>query len=89
MKIELNKPFAGNSPADEDDVRVMKRALNWLGYYTPFEKTGLTTIPDRDVFSALKNFQIDQELPATGAARPKDDTLKALNKEVSKTLKGQ
>ncbi len=70
MKIELNKPFAGNSPADEEDVRVIKRSLNWLGHYTPFNKVGLTTIPDADVFKALKSFQTDQGLPATGTAKP-------------------
>ncbi len=89
MKIELNKPFAGNSPADEEDVRAVKRSLNWLGHYTPFKKTGLTTMPDHDVFEALKSFQTEHDLPATGAAKPGDDTLKALNKQISQKLKGQ
>jgi len=89
MKIELNKPFAGNSPANADDVRVVKRALNLLGYYMPFEKVGMTTIPDAAVFGALQDFQTDQGLPATGAAKPDDEVIMELNREVSKKLRGK
>jgi len=89
MKIELNKPFAGNSPADAGDVRVVKRALNLLGYYVPFEKVGMTTVPDAEVFTALRDFQTDQGLPDTGAAKPDDEVIKILNKKVSKKLRGE
>lgn len=60
MKIELNKPFSANAAADEFDVRQMKKALNRLGYYRPYAKTGITDIADRAVFEALKTFQKDQ-----------------------------
>jgi hypothetical protein len=60
MDIKLNKPFAANSAVDEFDVRQMKKAPNRLGYYQPYEKTGITGIPDADMFSALKSFQKDQ-----------------------------
>jgi len=89
MKIELNKPFAGNSPADAGDVRVVKRALNLLGYYKPFEEVGMTTIPDAAVFGALRDFQSDQGLQATGAAKPDDEVIAKLNKEISKKLQGE
>lgn len=89
MTIKLNKPFTANSPADEDDVRLMKRALNWLGYYTPYEKTGISAIPDAAVFRALQAFQDDQGLSATGKARPDDDTVKALDKALSRKLEGK
>jgi len=89
MKIELNKPFAGNSPANADDVRVVKRALNLLGYYAPFEKVGMTTIPDAEVFGALRDFQADQGLPVTGIAKPDDEVITELNKEISKKLRGE
>lgn len=62
MKIKLNKPFAANSAVDEFDVKQVKKALNRLGYYQPYEKTGITGIPDADVFFALKSFQKDQGL---------------------------
>ena len=39
MKLELSKPFASNGAVDEFDVRQIKKALNRLGYYQPFEKT--------------------------------------------------
>ncbi|MBL8637836.1 MAG: hypothetical protein JNN09_05005 [Alphaproteobacteria bacterium] len=44
---------------------------------------------DRGVFEALKAFQKDHGLSATGTAKPDDETIKALNKEASKTPDGQ
>jgi hypothetical protein len=70
MNITLTKPFAANSAVDEFDVNQMKKALNRLGYYQPFAKTGITGIPDAAVFTALKNFQTDQGLRATASAKP-------------------
>lgn len=89
MTIKLNKNFARNRPVDENDVRAMKRALNWLGYYTPYEKVGMIDVPDFDVFQALRAFQADHDLPATSEAKPGDETMKALNKALRKRLKGQ
>ncbi len=89
MKIKLSRPFAANGKVDEFDVKQMKKALNRLGYYQPYEKTGITGIPDADVFAALKAFQKDHSLSANGAAKPDDETIRALNKETSKTPEGQ
>lgn len=89
MKIELAKPFSSNSTVDEFDVKQMKKALNRLGYYTPFEKTGITGIPDKAVFDALKAFQRDQGLPTTGAEKPGDETVQILNVEAGKKKRGQ
>lgn len=63
MKIELSKPFASNSIVEEYDVVQMKKALNRLGYYEPYEKVGITGIADKGVFEALKKFQKDHNLP--------------------------
>ena len=89
MNIELSKPFASNGIVDEYDVIQMKKALNRLGYYQPYEKIGVTDIADKGVFEALKAFQKDHTLPATGTAKPDDGTVKALNKEAAKTPHGQ
>lgn len=67
----------------------MKKALNRLGYYFPYEKVGITSMADHGVFEALKNFQKDYHLPATGTAKPEDETVKTLNKKASKTPDGQ
>lgn len=88
MQIQLKQPFAGDSPADEYDVRQIKHALNRLGYYMPYEKVGMTEIPDTQVFQSLKNFQDDHGLPPTGTAKPDDDTIKRLNAELLKDPKG-
>ena len=79
MTIQLSKPFASNSAVDEFDVRQLKKVLNRLGYYRPFEKTGVTGIPDAEIFDALKDFQRDYNLPATGTVKPEDETIKRLN----------
>jgi len=89
MTIKLSKPFAANGAVDEFDVRQVKKTLNRLGYYQPYEKTGITGIPDSGVFAALKMFQKDQGLTPTGVAHPGDDTIKALNKEFSNKKNGQ
>ncbi len=88
MTIKLSRPFASNSAVEEFDLRQMKKTLNRLGYYTPFEKTGITGISDREVFEALKEFQKDNNLPATGTAKPDDETIDALNREADKTPDG-
>lgn len=89
MKIELAQPFAANGKVDEFDVKQMKKALNRLGYYQPYEKVGITGIADLSVFDALKAFQKDHGLSATGTAKPDDETVQAINKEASKSPDGQ
>jgi peptidoglycan hydrolase-like protein with peptidoglycan-binding domain len=71
MRLELKQPFAANSAVDEFDVRQIKKALNRLGYYQPYEKVGITEVPDSAVFEALKAFQKDHGLLATGTAKQK------------------
>lgn len=88
MKIELSKPFARNSKVDEYDTRQVKKSLNRLGYYQPYEKTGITGIPDQAIFDALKKFQEHYGLRSTGEARPGDETIQTLNEETAKTPDG-
>lgn len=88
MPIRLCQPLAADSPADSYDVRQMKKALNQLGYYMPYAQTGITGIPDAAMFDALKTFQVDHNLPATGTARPDDETIGALNEAASQTPEG-
>jgi peptidoglycan hydrolase-like protein with peptidoglycan-binding domain len=89
MEIKLSLPFASNGKAGEFDTKQMKKALNRLGYYYPYEKTGITGVSDTGVFTALKAFQKDQGLSATGAAKPGDETIQKLNEAASQTPDGQ
>jgi len=89
MEIKINKPFSANSAVDEFDVRQMKKALNRLGYYHPYKKVGITGIPDKAVFDALKSFQKDQGLQASGTAKPGDKTVTKLSSESSKKKNGK
>lgn len=88
MKIKLSRPFSGSNQVDEFDVKQVKKALNRVGFYVPYEKTGITGIPDAAVFTALKEFQKTHGLRATGAAKPEDETIRALNREAAKTPEG-
>ena len=84
MSVTLTKSLAPNSPADEADVRRVKYALNRLGYYHPEAGIGMTTVPDRAMFEALKQFQSKYNLPVTGVLRPEDETLQALHQAMTK-----
>jgi peptidoglycan hydrolase-like protein with peptidoglycan-binding domain len=79
MPVTLAKPFARDIEVDEFDTHRMKKTLNRLGYYLPPGKLGITGIPDAAIFDALKKFQKDRGLAATGAAKPDDATIKTLN----------
>jgi hypothetical protein len=89
MQIKLSKPFALDRVMEEDDVRLMKKALNRLGYYIPYDKVGITGMADVGVFDALKAFQKDHGLAVTGEARPGDETEEAINREAAKTPEGK
>lgn len=88
MEFQLNAPLARNGNADSDDVRRVKKALNRLGYYQPYEKVGITDIADAVLFEALKTFQKDQGLTPSGTIKPGDDTEQALARESTKTPSG-
>jgi hypothetical protein len=89
ITIELNKPFDIDSHVDAQDARVVKRALNCLGYYTPAKNIGLTDFPDREIFEAIKEFQTDQDIPATGLMRSGGTTINALNENITRKLGGK
>lgn len=84
MKFALKEPFARDRSTDGGDVRLMKQALNRLGYYTPPAGSGITDIPDSAVFVALKKFQGDKGVPLTGTVKPGDVTVQAFKKELGK-----
>ncbi len=89
MKIKLSKRLARNGKADEYDVKQVKKALNRTGHYQPYEKTGITGMPDAAMFAALKSFQKEQGLRPTGTVMPGDETESALNAAAAKTPAGQ
>lgn len=66
MTIKINKTLARNAKAHGNDVRQIKKSLNWLGYYTPYEKTGLSDYPDAELFQSILQFQKDNDLHPNG-----------------------
>ena len=89
MTINLSNPVTRDGAAENFDIRQLKKALNRLGLYMPFEKTGITGIPDTALFNAIRDFQRQNDLPETGQVRPNDETVKALNKTLSSKPSGQ
>ena len=87
MTITLRGPFAADTGVAEDDARAIKVALNHLGYYQPLPKVGMNGIPDRGSFAALKKFQKDQGIRATGTAKPGDETIQKLNQAIKAQAK--
>ncbi len=80
----LKTRFGTDSAANPSDTRQIKQALNRLGYYRPLNMIGLTDIPDRAIFDALKLFQNDHGLPITGVFKPDDATMQALNESMTR-----
>lgn len=68
--------------ADGFDVRLLKIALNRLGYYTPPKDTGLQEFTDAGMFAALETFQKDRGLAPSGAIRPGDKTEAAIDRAI-------
>lgn len=88
MTIKLTKNLAANGAADAYDARQVKNALNRLGHYTPYAKTGMTGIPDAALFTGLKKYQKDKGLRASGQIKPDDETVKALNDDIAQKPDG-
>lgn len=88
QEIILSATVASHDTSDEWDIKQLKKALNRLGYYIPKGETGITGEASAHMFDALKAFQHDQKLNATGRIAPNDDTLRRLNDEAAKTPKG-
>jgi Colicin E5 ribonuclease domain/Putative peptidoglycan binding domain len=88
MTIILNRTVAPDSAASEADVRILKKALNRIGLYIPDEAVGITGIPDTRLFKAIRIFQGQHNLPATGRIRPDDPTLAALNTRLERAPGG-
>jgi hypothetical protein len=89
MGIKLKSRVSSSSSVEPFDVMQVKKALNRLGYYVPHEATGITGMPDAKLFEAIKSFQSNQGLAATGMIAPDDKTLQALNASASQSQSGQ
>lgn len=84
----LSAPLTRDSPADEMDVVKVKKLLNRLGLYLPYEKTGITGMTDRALFEAIAAFQRHAGLPISGEMRPDDATVRALSRAADEAPDG-
>lgn len=79
MQLKLSRRVSRDTEAMPDDVRMLKKALNRLGYYLPDKKFGITKIADAEMIEALKRFQTNHGLKSDGIALPDSETLQKLN----------
>lgn len=88
MKIKITGLVAGGGNADEYDIVQIKKALNQLGCYMPYEKVGIIGMPDRAMFEAIKKFQKENGIAVSGEIRPGDSTENVINKALLKKPEG-
>ena len=79
----IEKILGPNANADEKDVLKAKRALGELGYYKA-PKHGLTPYPDDALFSAIKEFQKNNDIKPDGIIKPGDKSSQLLTSEMEK-----
>lgn len=77
LSLFLKRPIDANSRADPNDVVVVKRSLERLGYYQQ-PKWGLQDFTDGQMFEGIKAFQRDHGLRVDGIMRPGGETATAL-----------
>ena len=82
QSFSLTHSITRVATADGFDVRLLKIALSRFGYYTSDKDIGLADFADANMFTALKDFQKDKHLTATGAVRPGDDTEQAIDRAI-------
>lgn len=76
--IKLKNTVGDDYKIDPDDILNLKSVLHKLGYYD-VPKYGMTPYADNSLFSSLKKFQKDKKLKVDGIAKPKGETIQAIN----------
>jgi peptidoglycan hydrolase-like protein with peptidoglycan-binding domain len=77
MPLFLKRPIAENTGTDPDDVVILKRSLERLGYYRRPE-WGLKGFVDDQMFEGLRKFQAANGLRVDGIAQPDGETAGAI-----------
>lgn len=75
--LPLSKPISTSTEVEPDDVLVVKRSLERLGFYRP-PQWGLSNVPDRALIDGIRKFQEDQGLKIDGLINPEGETATAL-----------
>jgi hypothetical protein len=78
LGLQLDEGVSSSYANKEDTARV-KYGLNKLGYYDEPEKTGMNTIPDKQMFDGVKDFQKDNGLQVDGYLKPLGETINKIN----------
>lgn len=76
--MQITTPIARTNAVDPNDVRIIKAALNRLGYYIPDPYIGMNDLPDDQLFHAIANFQKKHGFEPTGILKPGDQALEAI-----------
>jgi hypothetical protein len=86
LGLQLDEGVSSSYANKEDTARV-KYGLNKLGYYDEPEKTGMNTIPDKQMFDGVKDFQKDNGLQVDGYLKPLGETINKINEGLREGFK--
>lgn len=83
QKLSITKGFSSDGNSDSSDVIKLKTYLNKMNYYKPEHRSETEEkfhgYPNDGLVNAIKNFQKDNGLTATGKIFPGDATETAIN----------
>lgn len=71
--FELSRTIARNASLDLDDTAKVKFSMAALGHYDDSE-TGLSSYADDKLFTAINDFQKDNNLKVDGVIKPNGET---------------
>ncbi len=74
-----------DSQSNPNDVLEIKNALYELGYYE-IPSYGLTPYADKQMFSAIRKFQMDNHLVVDGVINPDGETIDTINQRQNMRL---
>lgn len=81
-QLALKAPFSARHSVDPDDVVVVKRSLQRLGHYTPWDGK-LNHHTDDDVFNGIQNFQKSRGLRVDGVMEQDGETAQEIGRLMS------
>ena len=79
LPLLLNARLSAQNAVHPDDVIVVKRSLQRLGYYEPWDGQ-LNSFTDHALFDGIKSFQKDHGLNVDGYLNPDGETASTISK---------
>lgn len=79
--IKLKSTVGYDYNTETNDVRKLKAALSYLGYYKVPEY-GITPYADLELLNSVKHYQKDNKLKVDGVVKPDGETIASISKNI-------